>query len=80
LEYINGSLFANIYETTYIVKINPETGKVEGRMDLGDIFQKANVQTNPKQDVLNGIAYDSAKNTLYVTGKWWPNMFEIRLN
>jgi glutamine cyclotransferase len=80
LEYINGSLFANIYETTYIVKINPETGKVEGRMDLGDIFQKANVPPNPNQNVLNGIAYDSAKNSLYVTGKWWPNMFEIRLN
>jgi len=80
LELINGFVFANIYETTYIVKINPETGKVEGKMDFADIFQKTNTTPNPNQDVLNGIAYDSSKNSLYITGKWWPAMFEIRLN
>ncbi|RXK87183.1 glutaminyl-peptide cyclotransferase [Filimonas effusa] len=86
LEYINGFIYANKYLTTYILKINPETGTVTGRLDLKDIFQKsgktydAGMIPDPTEDVLNGIAYDSAKNSLYVTGKQWPLLFEIKIN
>lgn len=86
LEFINGSVYANKYLTTYILKINPETGVVTGRLDLKDIFQKsgktydASLIPDPNEDVLNGIAYDSARNSLYVTGKQWPLLFEIKIN
>jgi glutamine cyclotransferase len=86
LEFINGVIYANKYLTNYILKINPETGVVTGRLDLKDIFQKsgktydAGIIPDPNEDVLNGIAYDSAKNSLYVTGKQWPLLFEIKLN
>lgn len=83
LEYINGFVYANQYETNYILKINPETGKVEGRMDLTNIRQKNGVPEDPNMLqnglVLNGIAYDSAKNSLLVTGKKWPALFEIKI-
>lgn len=86
LEMVNGAVYANKYLTTYILKINPETGKVEGRLDLKDIFQKSGKMEatglipDPDQDVLNGIAYNPATNTFYVTGKQWPTLFEIKLN
>jgi glutamine cyclotransferase len=86
LEFVNGVVYANKYLTNYILKINPETGVVMGRLDLKDIFRKsgktydASIIPDPNEDVLNGIAYDSAKNSLYVTGKQWPLLFEIKLN
>lgn len=86
LEMVNGSIYANRYLTNYILKINPETGKVEGRLDLQDIFRKsgktydAGAIPDPDQDVLNGIAFNPATNTFYVTGKQWPALFEIKLN
>ncbi len=83
LEYINGAIYANQYETNYILKINPESGKVEGRMDLTNIRQKNGVPDDPNMLqnglVLNGIAYDSAKNSLLITGKKWPALFEIKI-
>lgn len=86
LEMVNGFVYANKYLSTYILKINPETGKVEGRVDLQDIFQKSGKTADiasipdPEQDVLNGIAFNPATNTFYVTGKQWPALFEIKLH
>jgi glutaminyl-peptide cyclotransferase len=86
LEYVNGTIYANLYETNYILKIDPETGKVTGKLDLTGILDKSNIPYNPAKydansgNVLNGIAFDSAKNSLYVTGKYWPALFEIKLN
>jgi glutaminyl-peptide cyclotransferase len=77
LEYIKGEIFANVFLTDRIVRISPETGRVTGWIDLrgllpaGDHFQKA--------DVMNGIAYDPGKDRILVTGKYWPNLFEIQL-
>jgi glutamine cyclotransferase len=84
LEYVNGSVFANIWQTNTIVRIDPATGKVTGKMDMAGLLDK---NGTPKPDdfylegnVLNGIAYDSAKGSFYITGKCWPALFEIKLN
>jgi glutamine cyclotransferase len=85
LEFVNGSIYANKYMTNYILKISPATGKVEGRVDLRDIFQQSgktneiNKIPDPQEDVLNGIAYDSTKQSFYITGKQWPVLFEVKL-
>ncbi|HYK47715.1 MAG TPA: glutaminyl-peptide cyclotransferase [Parafilimonas sp.] len=86
LEYANGSIYANQYETDYILKINATTGKVEGKMDCSKLLAQSGLNFNPDEYsvntgyVLNGIAYDSAKNSFYITGKMWPALFEIKLN
>lgn len=77
LEYINGRIYANIWLTDYIVKINPITGVVTGRIDLRGILDDA--ERNEDTNVLNGIAYDSENDRLFVTGKFWPKLFEIEL-
>lgn len=84
LEYVNGSIYANIWQTNTIVKIDPNTGKVTGTMDMTGLLDK-NGTPMPDEwygegNVLNGIAYDSSKNSFYVTGKDWPALFEIKLN
>lgn len=78
LEYINGSIFANQWGTPYILKIDPESGKVTGRLDLTALSNEAQ-QASSDADVLNGIAFDSAANKIYVTGKKWAHLYEIRL-
>ncbi|MFT4155234.1 glutaminyl-peptide cyclotransferase [Parafilimonas sp.] len=86
LEYVNNRIYANIWQTDYIVKIDPETGRVTGKLDAGGILQKSGIAYNPEDypgsngNVLNGIAYDSARNSFYITGKKWPALFEIKLN
>ncbi|MCW3079789.1 glutaminyl-peptide cyclotransferase [Segetibacter sp.] len=81
LEYIKGAVFSNIYLTDYIVKIDPATGHITGRMDLSGLLEKFGKQVNKDDgNVLNGIAFDSAKNSLYVTGKKWPLLYEMKLN
>lgn len=80
LEFVNGSIYANVFEKEYIAKINPETGLVEARIDLTDILQKTNQPITTDTDVLNGIAFNSATNSFYVTGKRWPALYEIKLN
>jgi glutamine cyclotransferase len=77
LEYIKGKIWANRYYTDEIVIIDPETGKVEGRINLKGILKTAD--RKPSTDVLNGIAWDAAGNRVFVTGKYWPKLFEIRL-
>jgi glutamine cyclotransferase len=76
LEYIHGEIYANIWGSNTIVRISPRTGKVLSRIDLTGIIDKHELtQSNA---VLNGIAYDAAGDRLFVTGKLWPKVFEIR--
>ncbi len=76
LEYINGFIYANIWVSNYIVKIAPSNGRVVGRLDLGSLSYEAK-NKYPGSDVLNGIAYDPASDKIYVTGKCWPNIYQI---
>jgi glutamine cyclotransferase len=76
LEYINGFIYANIWTTNLIVKIDPHSGKVVGKMDLSAIALEAR-NRNPDADVLNGIAYDPATDKIFVTGKLWSNIYQI---
>ncbi|MBH15436.1 MAG: glutamine cyclotransferase, partial [Cytophagia bacterium] len=77
LENVKGKIFANIYGKEEIIIFNPETGIVESILDLNGIFNKKNY--NKKFDVLNGVAYNSITNQLFVTGKLWPSIFEIEI-
>jgi glutaminyl-peptide cyclotransferase len=76
LEYINGFIYANIWTKNYIVKIDPKTGKVTGLLNLSSLVADAK-KTNSKAEVLNGIAFDSISNKIYVTGKLWSNIYQI---
>jgi glutamine cyclotransferase len=78
LEYINGMIYANLWPSTWIAIISPDTGEVTGRIDLSGIMDEGGI---PKRrvDVLNGIAYDPSEGRLFVTGKLWPSLFEIEL-
>lgn len=77
LEYINGELWANIWNTDLIARIDPVSGKVLAYIDLKGILNDPGVDTT--EDVLNGIAYDKDNNRIFVTGKNWPRLFEIRI-
>lgn len=77
LEYIRGEIYANVWETDDIVRISPRTGKVLGRIDLSGIIDKRELRESG--GVLNGIAYDAVGNRLFVTGKLWPKLFEIKV-
>jgi glutamine cyclotransferase len=76
LEYVKGEIFANIWQTDYIARIAPDTGRVTGYIDLRGLLTAAE---RANADVLNGIAYDAEHDRLFVTGKWWPKLFEIKL-
>ena len=77
LEYIQGEIFANIWQTDLIARIDPATGTVTGWIDLTGLLPAAD--RTPATDVLNGIAYLPEGERLFVTGKNWPKLFEIRL-
>jgi glutaminyl-peptide cyclotransferase len=77
LEYVNGEVLANIWQTDYIARIDPATGKVTGWIDLAGLLKPEDV--TQRVDVLNGIAYDAKGDRLFVTGKLWPKLFEIEL-
>jgi glutaminyl-peptide cyclotransferase len=77
LEYIKGEIFANVWETDRIARISPKTGEVTGWIDLKGLLTPG--EQAQGTDVLNGIAYDAAGDRLFVTGKLWPKVFEIRL-
>jgi len=77
LEYIRGQIFANIWQTDDLVRIDPETGEVLGWIDLNGILPKE--AHTDATDVLNGIAYDPVDDRLFVTGKRWQYLYEIRL-
>ena len=78
LEWIDGEVWANIWQTDFIVRINPATGVVTGIVDLTGLLPDR-TGLNPRDDVLNGIAWDPEGRRLFVTGKNWPSLFEIRL-
>jgi len=76
LEYVKGEIFANIWQTDYVARIAPDTGKVSAYIDLRGLLTPAE---RAGTDVLNGIAYDEKQDRLFVTGKLWPKLFEIKL-
>jgi glutamine cyclotransferase len=78
LEWIDGEVWANVWQTDYILRIDPATGRVVGVIDLSGLLPKDQVK-DPVDDVLNGIAWDAQNRRLFVTGKNWPSLFEIRL-
>jgi len=77
LEFVNGSIFANVWTENYIIKINPENGKVISITDLSELYSHFIAET--PIDVLNGIAYIESSGNFLVTGKFWPILFEIKL-
>jgi glutaminyl-peptide cyclotransferase len=81
LEWIDGYLYANVYNTNYIIKIDPKTGLVMAKADLTQQIQTALPEGfDWENNVLNGIAYDTATKKIYITGKNWPKLFEVRIN
>ena len=77
LEYVNGQVYANIYQSDKIAQIEMPSGRVLGYINLKDILK--NEQITKRIDVLNGIAYNPASDHYFVTGKWWPSLFELDL-
>ena len=77
MEYINDKIYANIYGKDIIVIINYKTGEVENIINLEGLLNRENYNTNI--DVMNGIAYNLENESILVTGKWWPSMFEIKI-
>jgi len=77
LEWIRGEIFANVWQTDEVVRIDPATGRVRGVIDFSGLLAPS--ERRPDTDVLNGIAYDPAGDRLFVTGKRWPKIFEVRL-
>jgi len=78
LEYVNGFIYANVWQSSIIVKIDPATGKVLGKLDMSHECNQIE-SMYPAADVLNGIAYDANSKALLVTGKLWPKAYLIRL-
>ena len=77
LEWIKGEIWANVWQSDQIARINPKTGDVTGWVDLKGILPT--LDRSGDEDVLNGIAYDAAQDRLFVTGKLWPKLYEIKL-
>ena len=77
LEYVRGDVYANVWQTDRIARIELLTGRVAAWIDLTGLLSAAERQ--PHDDVLNGIAYDAENDRLLVTGKWWPKLFEIQI-
>lgn len=75
LELINGNLFVNVYTTDQIIEVDTATGKILSEIDCSGIVNDGRV---PGADVLNGIAYNSATGKIYITGKWWPKLYEVK--
>ncbi len=77
LEWVKGEIFANVWQTETVARIDPATGRVTGLIDFSGLLTPADRIGDI--DVLNGIAYDAAEDRLFVTGKNWPKLFEVRL-
>ena len=82
LEYIDGFIYANVWGTTHLIKIDPSSGHVVGKIETADMLRSfySTYPIEQMDNVLNGIAYDSTTKKMYITGKNWPKLFEIRLN
>ena len=76
LEWVRGEIWANVFETDFIVRISPKDGRVLGWIDLKGLMGAPTAKLSAEA-VLNGVAYDSQKNRIFVTGKLWPRVFEI---
>ena len=79
LEWVNGKIYANSYQFDSISIINPETGAIEGVVDLRPLKKEISTIKDTGNEVLNGIAYNAGTDKLYVTGKHWDKLFEIRI-
>jgi glutamine cyclotransferase len=77
LEYVQGEVWANVWKTNMVVRIDPRTGQITGVIDLSGLLSADDL--SQPVDVLNGIAYDVENESLFVTGKLWPKLFEIEL-
>lgn len=80
LEYVDGVIYANVYTTNIIVKIDPESGHVKGVLYFPENMRNEELAKNPRTDYFNGIAYDSTSKSFFVTGKRWSRMFEIKID
>jgi glutaminyl-peptide cyclotransferase len=78
LEWVKGEILANVWQTNWIVRIDPGSGRVVGAINLAGLLKPEDIVAG-QTDVLNGIAYDAKHDRLFVTGKNWPKLFEIRL-
>lgn len=76
LEYVKGEIFANVWQADTIARIDPTTGRVKAWVDVGGLLSPRELAS---VDVMNGVAYDAARDRLFVTGKLWPKLFEIKL-
>jgi len=79
LEYINGFIYANQWMLPYILKIDPNTGQVVAKADLSQLADRIKAN-NPKADFINGIAYDATTQKIYITGKLWPELYEVQFS
>jgi glutamine cyclotransferase len=77
LEYIDGEVWANVWKTDRIARIDPATGRIVAWLDLTGLYPESQ-RDGSGQDVLNGIAHDPATDRIFVTGKYWPRLFEVR--
>jgi glutamine cyclotransferase len=77
LEYVKGEIYANVWKTSAVVRIDPATGRVTGEIDFTGLLPSGDYAETT--DVMNGIAYDAKGDRLFVTGKCWPKLFEVRL-
>lgn len=77
LEYIDGFIYANVWQQPYILKIDPNNGLITGRIDISDIWERLN--SKEPNNVPNGIAYDADTKKIYITGKKWPELYEVQL-
>ncbi len=75
LEWVDGEIWANVWQTDRIARISPNTGEVNAWIDLSTLYPRA--QRTPPADVLNGIAYDPATRRIFITGKKWPRLYQI---
>ena len=78
LEWVKGEIYANVWQTNWIVRIDPHDGQVVGAINMAGLLAPSDIVPG-QTDVLNGIAYDAKRDRLFVTGKNWPKLFEIRL-
>ena len=77
LEWVAGEIYSNVWQTDQMLRISPADGRVLGRVNLAGLLSAED--RSQRVDVLNGIAYDAAGKRLFVTGKWWPKLFEIQI-
>ena len=75
LECVDGAVYANVWQHDYLVRIDPASGRVTHQIDAAGLLTRDEARG---VDVLNGVAYDPRADTFYITGKWWPKMFEVR--